>query len=184
MKSSHRIALSPNGNGGVYEAVRRTGILEDLKRQGIEYVFVYGVDNIASRICDPTFVGLLKAEGGDCGVKVVPKDYPAERVGVVATRNGAPSVVEYSGAQLLSLCVCARSHTSHRNRPVFVRACGSRRAPALQHGQHLHAPLFHGFSGALVRQLPELVQARGLQGYPSLRPRQRHLYEPAQGERL
>jgi hypothetical protein len=27
----------------------------------------------------------------------VPKDFPSERVGVVALRNGAPSVVEYSG---------------------------------------------------------------------------------------
>lgn len=40
---------------------------------GIEFVFVYGVDNIAIRICDPVFVGLLKSEKGDCGVKVVPK---------------------------------------------------------------------------------------------------------------
>lgn len=39
---------------------------------------------------------LKKVEGGDCGVKVVPKDYPSERVGVVALRNNAPSVVEYS----------------------------------------------------------------------------------------
>lgn len=66
-----------------------------MKDKGIEYVFVYGVDNIAIRICDPVFIGLLRSEKGDCGVKVVPKDYPAERVGVVAYRNNAPSVVEY-----------------------------------------------------------------------------------------
>ncbi len=90
------VSLSPNGNGGIYEAVDRNGILQELKDKGVEYVFVYGVDNIATRICDPAFIGLLKSEGGDCGVKVVPKDYPEERVGVVAFRNNLPSVVEYS----------------------------------------------------------------------------------------
>lgn len=96
MQSKGRIFLAPNGNGGIYEATQRTGIVDEMKRRGIKYIFVYGVDNIATRICDPAFVGLLKEEGGDCGVKVVPKDYPAERVGVVALRNGKPSVVEYS----------------------------------------------------------------------------------------
>merc|ERR1712000_673319 len=37
-----------------------------------------------------------KQEQGDCMAKVVPKDYPAEKVGVVALRNDLPSVVEYS----------------------------------------------------------------------------------------
>lgn len=96
MSSRCGISLSPNGNGGIYEAVHRNNILAELKSKGVEYIFVYGVDNIAIRVCDPVFIGLLKAENGDCGVKVVPKDYPAERVGVVAYRNNAPSVVEYS----------------------------------------------------------------------------------------
>lgn len=96
MQSKDRLFLAPNGNGGIYEATLRAGVLDELKARGVKYVFVYGVDNIAIRICDPAFVGLLKEEGGDCGVKVVPKDYPAERVGVVALRNGKHSVVEYS----------------------------------------------------------------------------------------
>jgi UDP-N-acetylglucosamine/UDP-N-acetylgalactosamine diphosphorylase len=96
MSSAKSLSLSPNGNGGIYEAVHRNKVLQELKEKGIEYVFVYGVDNIAIRICDPAFIGLLKSEGGDCGVKVVPKDYPEERVGVVAYRNNKPSVVEYS----------------------------------------------------------------------------------------
>ena len=96
IKSRGHLSMSPNGNGGIYEAVARNKILEDLQKRGIEYVFVYGVDNIAIRICDPAMIGLLKSEKGDCGVKVVPKDYPAEKVGVVALRNDLPSVVEYS----------------------------------------------------------------------------------------
>ena len=96
MKSNKEIQLSPNGNGGIYEAVARNDVLGDFDKRGIEYVFIYGVDNIAIRICDPAFVGLMKEQDGDCGVKVVPKDYPSERVGVVALRNDLPSVVEYS----------------------------------------------------------------------------------------
>lgn len=96
MADKNRISLSPNGNGGIYEAVLRNNILEELRVKGVQYIFVYGVDNIAIRICDPAFIGLLKSEQGDCGVKVVPKDHPSERVGVVALRNDLPSVVEYS----------------------------------------------------------------------------------------
>ncbi len=134
---------------------------------GVEFVFVYGVDNIAIRICDPAFIGLLKEQGGDCGVKVVPKDFPAERVGVVALRNGAPSVVEYSGAcvQLLppfslslslSLSLCddldlTRLFVNYVNR--VGQAHGGegrvRWAAAVQHGQHLHPLVHHRVSGEL-----------------------------------
>ncbi len=36
-------------------------------------VFVYGVDNILVRICDPVFVGCFHEQKGDCAAKVVPK---------------------------------------------------------------------------------------------------------------
>jgi UDP-N-acetylglucosamine/UDP-N-acetylgalactosamine diphosphorylase len=71
MASKGKLFLSPNGNGGVYEAVMRNRVLEELDSRGIQYVFVYGVDNIGIRICDPVFIGALKEAGGDCGVKVV-----------------------------------------------------------------------------------------------------------------
>ena len=57
---------------------------------------VYGVDNVLVRVADPTVIGFARAVGADCVNKVVLKEEPHERVGVMAMRDGKPHVVEYS----------------------------------------------------------------------------------------
>lgn len=91
-----RLSQGPNGNGGCFLALRDSGALEDMRRRGVEYVFFYSVDNALVKVCDPHFIGYAMAAGLPAASKAVVKAGPEEKVGVLCTRGGRPSVVEYS----------------------------------------------------------------------------------------
>ncbi|KAI9570307.1 nucleotide-diphospho-sugar transferase [Boletus coccyginus] len=104
LETPSRIAVAPDGNGGLYAATRaplsppdksRT-VLSDLVDRGIQYVHAYCVDNCLVKVADPVFLGYCIARQADCAAKVVPKTSPTESVGVVARRGDKFSVVEYS----------------------------------------------------------------------------------------
>jgi UDP-N-acetylglucosamine/UDP-N-acetylgalactosamine diphosphorylase len=91
-----RVALSPDGHGGTLRALRRNGCLDDMRERGIETIFYLQVDNPLVAVGDPGFVGAHRLAGADVSSKVVRKTDPAEKVGVVAARDGRQLVIEYS----------------------------------------------------------------------------------------
>eukprot|EP01116_Phalansterium_solitarium_P021334 TRINITY_DN6597_c0_g1_i1.p1 TRINITY_DN6597_c0_g1~~TRINITY_DN6597_c0_g1_i1.p1 ORF type:complete len:476 (+),score=145.81 TRINITY_DN6597_c0_g1_i1:85-1512(+) len=96
LETPSKLARAPNGNGGMYEALDKSGALADMQRRGVEFVCQYCVDNSLIVMADPVFVGCCASRGADVGVKVVAKAYPAEPVGSLCVCNGRPGVVEYS----------------------------------------------------------------------------------------
>ncbi|MDR3000217.1 MAG: UTP--glucose-1-phosphate uridylyltransferase [Fibromonadaceae bacterium] len=94
--SEGNLALVPDGNGGCFRALSSSGALAWLQEQGIEFVFLYGVDNILAKPCDPIFIGAFVDSKMAAGSKVVKKKHPEERMGVFALKNGLPTVIEYS----------------------------------------------------------------------------------------
>jgi UDP-N-acetylglucosamine/UDP-N-acetylgalactosamine diphosphorylase len=104
LDSPSRVAVAPDGNGGLYAATRAPlsstdkshTVLTDLAKRKILYVHAYCVDNCLVRVADPVFLGYCINKQADCAAKVVPKSSPTESVGVVACRGNKFSVVEYS----------------------------------------------------------------------------------------
>uniref|UniRef100_A0A0E0LSC4 UDP-N-acetylglucosamine pyrophosphorylase n=2 Tax=Oryza punctata TaxID=4537 RepID=A0A0E0LSC4_ORYPU len=98
METPYKVARAPDGNGGVYAALKSQRLLDDMAGRGVKYVDCYGVDNVLVRVADPTFLGYFIDKGVSSAAKVVRKAYPQEKVGVFVQRGrGGPlSVVEYS----------------------------------------------------------------------------------------
>lgn len=95
MAEKGKIALSPNGNGGWFRSMMRAGLVEDMKKKGIEYLTAFSVDNVLQKINDPVFVGATVLSGADIGAKVVKKVADREKLGVLCLEDGKPSIVEY-----------------------------------------------------------------------------------------
>lgn len=91
-----RIAVSPNGHGGLYAALVDSGALDDLRARGISTLSYVQVDNPLVQPVDEEFLGLHATSGSELSSKSVGKASAAERVGVFARVDGRLRIVEYS----------------------------------------------------------------------------------------
>mmetsp|Transcript_47476 Transcript_47476/g.85445 ORF Transcript_47476/g.85445 Transcript_47476/m.85445 type:complete len:485 (-) Transcript_47476:229-1683(-) len=96
LESAGVVATAPDGNGGLYPALQKSGCMARLQAAGVRSLHVFSVDNPLCRPADPRFIGYCLARNADCGNKCVWKSSPEEKVGVVAKRGGRSGVVEYS----------------------------------------------------------------------------------------
>lgn len=95
LDKKHCVSLSPDGNGGWYSSLIASGLSKVLEDEKIEWINLFGVDNVLQRICDPIFIGATALSNCGCGAKVVNKVNPEEKVGVMCKEDGMPSVIEY-----------------------------------------------------------------------------------------
>ena len=74
----------------------KNNVIEDMKKRGIKWVVVGGIDNVLVKMFDPVFIGLYLKQGYPSASKSVVKSYPEEKVGVFCKKNGRPSIIEYT----------------------------------------------------------------------------------------
>jgi hypothetical protein len=67
------VIATPNGNGGVYKALKDEKILADMKTKGIQWIHFVGVDNILVKPADPVFLGLCAVRSVQLGNKACRK---------------------------------------------------------------------------------------------------------------
>ena len=106
MESKSRISTSPNGNAGWYSSLLKAGLRDVIVKEGIEWIDIFAVDNVLQRIADPCFVGATVAAKVSCGAKVVRKNAPDEKVGVMCLEDGKPSIVELRSWMRLLITIC------------------------------------------------------------------------------
>ena len=95
LEEKWKLSTSPNGNGGWYSSMFKSGMTDIMRESGIEWLNVFAVDNVLQRIADPVFIGATKLANCSVGAKVIKKAAPDERVGTICYEDGHPSVVEY-----------------------------------------------------------------------------------------
>jgi UDP-N-acetylglucosamine/UDP-N-acetylgalactosamine diphosphorylase len=96
LETPSRIALAPNGHGGLFAALADSKLLDLLADHGVRTLSYVQVDNPLIKPIDPVFLGLHVERGSRISSKSVAKRGAAEKVGVFARVDGRPSVVEYS----------------------------------------------------------------------------------------
>jgi len=95
LEEKGKLSLSPNGNGGWFKSLVKSGLDKMLVEQGVEWINVFSMDNVLQRICDPVFLGATLLAGTNCGAKVVSKNAPGEKVGALCLKDSLPTIVEY-----------------------------------------------------------------------------------------
>ncbi len=85
-----------NGHGGTLESMDKCKIIDEMKSEGIEWVFISGVDNVLAKLVDPLLLGMSIENNVMGAVKSVEKTDPKERVGVFCRKNKKIGVVEYT----------------------------------------------------------------------------------------
>jgi UDP-N-acetylglucosamine/UDP-N-acetylgalactosamine diphosphorylase len=105
LESKGKVAVAPDGNGGIYKALKKPSIptkdglisvVDDMKKRGVEHIHAYCVDNCLAKVADPVFIGFSAKKQVQIATKVVRKDNAEESVGLILQKNGKPDVVEYS----------------------------------------------------------------------------------------
>ncbi len=91
-----RLATSPDGHGGLLEALRKSGALAQMEKRSVKLLFYFQVDNPILSVADPVFLGYHVMRDCDMSLKVLKKRDAHEPVGVVCEADGGPRVIEYS----------------------------------------------------------------------------------------
>jgi len=91
-----RIKEASDGNGGVFSSLKSTGMLDDMKRRNIKWIFIGGVDNVLLKMADITLLGMAIDKNVQIASKSIVKANPHEKVGVFCKMNNHPKVIEYS----------------------------------------------------------------------------------------
>lgn len=90
------LVQSPDGNGGLYRAIKENNLVDDFNKRGIKHLYMYCVDNVLSLVADPTFIGYAIEHKFELATKAVRKRDAHESVGLIATKDKRPCVIEYS----------------------------------------------------------------------------------------
>jgi len=90
------IKEASNGNGGVFNSMLKKGVIADMEKRGVEWIFIGSVDNILLKYVDVLLLGLTATRGTQIGTRTVLKRSPSEKVGVLCKQSNRVKVIEYT----------------------------------------------------------------------------------------
>jgi UDP-N-acetylglucosamine/UDP-N-acetylgalactosamine diphosphorylase len=96
IESPDTLSMAPDGNGGIFPALKKSGAFQNMMDRQVKHLHVYGIDNVLTKSVDPGFMGFCIQNNVEVANKVVPRADASEKVGVTAVREGRMCIVEYS----------------------------------------------------------------------------------------
>jgi UDP-N-acetylglucosamine/UDP-N-acetylgalactosamine diphosphorylase len=96
MSGPGSLIMNPNGHGGLLEALQSSGSFDHFAQRGIDLLYYHQVDNPLTHVGDPVMLGLHHQHHAQVTVKVVAKQTPDEKMGVLAEVDGQTQIIEYS----------------------------------------------------------------------------------------
>ncbi len=92
----YKVKEASDGHGGIFNSMKRAGIIEELSDKNIEWIFTCGVDNILVNMVDPYLVGLAIDKKCKVATRSLIKNSPSEKIGVLCKQNNRVKVIEYT----------------------------------------------------------------------------------------
>ena len=117
MEDRNRIAFSPDGHGGLLEALQRSKALADMQRRNLARLFYLQVDNPLTPVCDPELLGCHVAAGSEITTLAIVKLSSRDKLGNIVNIDGRVQIIEYSELNPLPDEVVERSDM--HGQPVF-----------------------------------------------------------------
>ena len=90
------LALAPDGHGGTLLALRKSGLLDAMKNDGVEYFSYFQVDNPLVPVVNPFFIGLHELEESEMSSIMLAKTNAYEKLGNFCITDGKLQIIEYS----------------------------------------------------------------------------------------
>ena len=90
------LALSPDGHGGTLLALRKSGALDRMTREGTDIISYFQVDNPLVKMCDPLFIGLHALKKSEMSAIMLAKTGPMDKLGNFCVADGRLRIIEYS----------------------------------------------------------------------------------------
>lgn len=100
LQETYLVKEASNGNGNVFNAMQKHGILNDLQKNNIKWISFGGIDNILLKNIDSLFLGLTIAKNQEVASKSIFKQTPLEKTAVYCKKYGKPAILDYSQIDL------------------------------------------------------------------------------------
>lgn len=93
LEELYKIKEASNGNGDVFNSMKKYNILNNMKEKQIEWVFFSGIDNVILNIVDPLFLGLTISHNKLIASKTLLKKNADDKDWIFARKNGKPAII-------------------------------------------------------------------------------------------
>lgn len=93
LEEPYKIKEASNGNGDVFNSIKNSGMLDDMKNKNIKWIFFGGIDNVLLNIVDPLFLGLTIKNNKLVASKSLFKKDSNSLDWVFAKKNGKPAII-------------------------------------------------------------------------------------------
>lgn len=93
LETPYSIKTGSNGNGDVFKSFAVNGLIEDLDKNNIKWIFIGGIDNILLKLADALFLGLAISGNYSIASKSIRKTDLTSPEWVFANVDSKPSIV-------------------------------------------------------------------------------------------